>query len=332
MDCETLECCDEAQLPVEVSVVIPVFNEAENLLSLYHALRSEMLQTGRRWEVIFVDDGSTDTSYQILRDLHRQDACIRVIRLRRNFGQTAAMVAGFDHARGDIIVSLDGDLQNDPADIDILLKKLEDGYDVVSGWRLHRQDGFWLRRLPSHVANWLISKITGTHLHDYGCTLKAYRAEVIKEVRLYGEMHRFIPALAGGSGARVAEIPVRHHPRQHGRSKYGISRTVRVVLDLLTVKFWLSFLTRPLQIFGLLGLATFLPGFAICIYLSLLKIFWGASLSDRPLLLFGILLVIIGMQFLCMGILAEIQIRTYHESSNKPTYAIREVLDSQRTV
>ena len=227
------------------------------------------------------------------------------------------------------IVSLDGDLQNDPKDIPLLLKKLKEGYDVVSGWRMHRQDGFWLRRLPSHVANWLISRVTGTYLHDYGCTLKAYRAEVLKELRLYGEMHRFIPALIGCNGARITELPVKHHPRRRGRSKYGISRTVRVLLDLLTVKFFISFVTKPLQIFGLVGLATFLPGAAICVYLSILKLFWGQGLAERPLLLLGILLAIVGVQFFCMGILAEIQIRTYHESSHKPTYAIREILDDK---
>jgi glycosyltransferase involved in cell wall biosynthesis len=313
----------------EVSVVVPVFNEMDNILPLYHALRAAMAETGRTWEVIFVDDGSTDATYQVLQDLPMQDACVRVIRLRRNFGQTAALVAGFDYARGAIIVSLDGDLQNDPADISALLKTLKDGYDVVSGWRMHRQDGFWLRRLPSRVANWLISKTTGIHLHDYGCTLKAYRAEVLKELRLYGEMHRFIPALIGCNGARITELPVQHHPRQHGRSKYGISRTVRVLLDLLTVKFFISFVTKPLQIFGLVGLVTFLTGAAICAYLSMAKLVWGQGLAERPLLLFGILLAIVGVQFICMGILAEIQIRTYHESSHKPTYAIREILDDK---
>jgi glycosyltransferase involved in cell wall biosynthesis len=303
----------------------------DSLLSLYHALKSAMADTGRTWEVIFVDDGSTDATYQILQELHRQDAYVHVIRLRRNFGQTAAMVAGFDHARGEIIVSLDGDLQNDPADIDALLKKLADGYDVVSGWRKHRQENFWLRRLPSQVANWLISRTTGTHLHDYGCTLKAYRADVLKELRLYGEMHRFIPALIGGNGARIAELPVRHHPRQHGRSKYGLSRTMRVILDLLTVKFYISFLTRPLQIFGLLGLASFLPGTAICLYLGLLRLISHVSLANRPLLMFGVLLAIIGVQFICMGILAEIQIRTYHAASNKSIYAIRNVLPACKT-
>ncbi|MEW6298925.1 MAG: glycosyltransferase family 2 protein [Thermodesulfobacteriota bacterium] len=311
-----------------VSVVVPLFNEAENVGPLYEALKAVLDRLGRRWEVIFVDDGSTDATYQALAQLHRQEAAVRVLRLRRNFGQTAAMAAGFDYAREGIIIALDGDLQNDPADIPRLIGKLEEGYDVVSGWRVERQDGFWLRCLPSQVANWLISRTTGTYLHDYGCTLKAYRAAVLKEVRLYGEMHRFIPALVGGGGARVAEIPVRHHPRVRGRSKYGLSRTVRVLLDLLMVKFFLSFVTKPLRIFGSLGLLAFLPGVMICAYLVLWRVFSGGPLADRPLFLLGVLLTVVGVQFLGTGLLAEIQIRTYHESANKPIYAVQEVLES----
>jgi len=312
----------------DVSVVVPLFNEAENVRDLYQELHRAMVLTGRTWEVIFIDDGSTDNTYSILRDLHYQDPHVRVLRLRRNFGQTAAMSAGFAAARGSVIVCMDGDLQNDPNDIELLLKTLDDDYDVVSGWRVNRQEGFWLRRLPSRVANWLISKSTGVHLHDYGCTLKAYRAEVVKELRLYGEMHRFIPALIGGNGARITELPVQHHPRRHGYSKYGLSRTVRVLFDLMTVKFWLSFLTRPLQIFGLLGLATGVPGALICLYLAALKLGWNEGLSQRPLLLLGVLLLVVGVQFVCMGILAEVQIRTYHEAANRHIYTIRETLDS----
>jgi glycosyltransferase involved in cell wall biosynthesis len=312
---------------LDVSIIIPVLNEAGNILPLYHAICSAMATTGRSWELIFVDDGSTDSTYQVLGDVHLQDERVGIIRLRRNFGQTAALTAGFDHARGAIIVSMDGDMQNDPEDIDALLKTIEDGYDVVSGWRVHRQEGFLLRRLPSQIANWLISRTTGVRLHDYGCTLKAYRADIVKELRLYGEMHRFIPALIAGNGARIAELPVKHHPRQYGRSKYGISRTVRVLLDLMTVKFCLSFLVRPLQIFGLLGLVTGMVGVGICAYMALLKLGWNAPLSDRPLLLLGVLLTVIGMQFLCIGILAEIQIRTYHEASNKLTYAVRNLFE-----
>jgi glycosyltransferase involved in cell wall biosynthesis len=317
----------EASSP-EISVVIPLFNEAENILPLYHALKSAMEELGGAWEAIFVDDGSSDGSYEILQQLPNHDDHISVIQLRRNFGQTAAMAAGFDHARGEIIVAIDGDLQNDPRDIVRLVNKLGEGYDVVSGWRADRQDGFWLRRLPSQVANWLISRTTGTHLHDYGCTLKAYQAEMIKELRLYGEMHRFIPALMGGNGARIAEIPVNHRVRHHGKSKYGISRTVRVILDLLTVKFSLSFLTKPLQIFGLVGLLSFVPGLLICSYLVIARFVANQPLADRPLLLLGILLTVVGLQFVSLGLLAEIQMRAYYESVNKSTYAIRRVLNS----
>jgi glycosyltransferase involved in cell wall biosynthesis len=315
----------------EISIVIPVLNEAENILTLYTALKSTMQKMGRPWEVIFVDDGSTDGTYELLKKLHGNDEGVCVVKLRRNFGQTAAMTAGFNHARGDIIVCLDGDLQNDPQDIPQLVNKLGEGYDVVSGWRVNRRDGFWLRRLPSQSANWLISKTTGTYLHDYGCTLKVYRADMIRELRLYGEMHRFIPALIAGNGARIAEIPVNHYARRHGKSKYGISRTLRVALDLLTVKFLLSFLTRPLQIFGLLGVVSLSLGMMICSYLAAMKFFAGYGLSDRPLLLLGILLLILGVQFICLGILAEIQTRSYYESSKKCTYSIREVLQAEQS-
>jgi dolichol-phosphate mannosyltransferase len=266
-----------------------------------------------------------------LKQLHVNEEGLCVVKLRRNFGQTAAMTAGFNHARGEIIVCLDGDLQNDPQDIAQLVNKLGEGYDVVSGWRRNRRDGFWLRTLPSRVANWLISRTTGTYLHDYGCTLKAYRADMLRELRLYGEMHRFIPALIGGNGARITEIPVNHHARRHGKSKYGISRTVRVLLDLLTVKFLLSFLTKPLQIFGLIGLVSLSTGMMICFYLTVMKIFAGYRLADRPLLLLGIFLALVGLQFLCLGILAEIQIRSYHESSKRYTYSIREVLRAEQS-
>jgi glycosyltransferase involved in cell wall biosynthesis len=324
---EVLKRETSASVQPMVSIVIPLLNEAENVLSLYESLRMSMEQGKRTWEVIFVDDGSTDKTFALLQDLHRQEDRVRVLQLRRNFGQTAALTAGFAAARGKTIVCLDGDLQNDPQDIAQLLEKLDEGYDAVSGWRVHRQESFWLRRLPSRIANWLISQTTGVHLHDYGCTLKAYRAELVKELHLYGEMHRFIPALMWGNGARIAELPVQHRPRVHGRSKYGISRTVRVLLDLITVKFCLTSLTKPLQFFGLIGLLTSGAGMATCLYLASLRLFWGYPLADRPFLLLGILLVVIGVQFLCVGILAEIQIRTYHESSQKPTYAIREILD-----
>jgi glycosyltransferase involved in cell wall biosynthesis len=310
------------------SVVVPVFNEADNVPLLYLALAATMDRTGLAWEVVFVDDGSTDATASILRELHASEKSVRVVELRRNFGQTAAMAAGFDHARGKIIITMDGDLQNDPKDIPRLIEKLNEGYDVVSGWRANRQDGFWLRRLPSRIANWLISNVTGTHLHDYGCTLKAYRREIVQHLKLYGEMHRFIPALLAGTGARIGELLVTHHARRYGRSKYGISRTVRVFLDLLLVKFSLSFLTKPLQIFGLVGLLTFLPGMAICCYLLFARVVLAEPLGDRPLFLLGILLAVLGAQFISLGILAEIQIRTYHESSNRPIYLVRQLLDT----
>jgi glycosyltransferase involved in cell wall biosynthesis len=328
MALEALKQDIRQELHPTVSIVIPLLNEADNVLPLYQAIRAAMEDDGRTWELIFIDDGSTDSTFQILHQLHARDECVRVVRLRRNFGQTAALAAGFDAARGAIIVSMDGDLQNDPRDIALLLQKLDEGYDVVSGWRVHRQESFWLRRLPSWVANWLISRTTGVYLHDYGCTLKAYRAEIVKELQLYGEMHRFIPALLGSNGARIAELPVQHHRRLRGRSKYGLSRTVRVLLDLVTVKFCITSLTKPLQFFGLIGLVTSGAGMAICLYLATLRLVWGYSLADRPILLLGILLGVIGVQFLCVGILAEIQIRTYHESSKKSIYAIRETLDA----
>jgi glycosyltransferase involved in cell wall biosynthesis len=313
----------------QVSVVVPVLNEEENLAELFERICSAIENLNRTWELIFVDDGSTDGTFRVLQALQQRHDAVHIVRLRRNFGQTAAMVAGFDYALGEIIIPLDGDLQNDPNDIGALLEKMDEGYDVVSGWRIKRQDGFFLRRLPSILANWLISKTTGTLLHDYGCTLKAYRSEMIKEVRLYGEMHRFIPALVGGNGARIAEIPVNHHPRLHGKSKYGLSRTVRVLLDLLMIKFFLSFSTKPLQAFGLVGILSFLPGSAIVLYLGLSKLLYNVSLADRPLLLLGILLIVVGAQFISMGLLAEIQTRTYHETANKPIYSIREILGSR---
>jgi glycosyltransferase involved in cell wall biosynthesis len=313
----------------EVSIVIPVYNEAENILPLYAALKPALMKLGRRWEVVFVDDGSTDATYVRLKQLHDQGETLRIVRLRRNFGQTAAMAAGFDHASGEIVVAMDGDLQNDPRDIARLLAKLDEGYDVVSGWRANRCDGFWLRRLPSQIANRLISRTTGTYLHDYGCTLKAYRRELINELHLYGEMHRFIPALLGGNGARIAELAVAHHVRRYGRSKYGIGRTIRVLLDLLLVKFSLSFLTKPLQVFGFVGLLPFFGGTLICAYLIFARMVLEQQLADRPLFLFAILLIVVGTQFVSMGILAEIQIRTYHESLNKPIYLVRELLNAR---
>jgi glycosyltransferase involved in cell wall biosynthesis len=312
----------------DISVVIPVFNEAENLEPLHQELVAALQSTGRPFEILFIDDGSADASWAVLRGLQNRDRRVRLIRLRRNFGQTAALAAGFDYARGEIIVSLDADLQNDPGDIPALVGKLEEGYDIVSGWRKSRKDKFFSRRVPSVIANSLISRLTRVKLHDYGCTLKAFRSEVIKGIKLYGELHRFIPAIASQLGVRITEVEVNHRPRRHGKSKYSIFRFTKVILDLVTVKFLLSYSTRPLQIFGLIGLASSIVGLAISIWLSIERLFFGHSLANRPLLLLAVLLIVIGFQFIMLGLLAEIMVRAYHESSGKTIYVTREVLDA----
>jgi glycosyltransferase involved in cell wall biosynthesis len=315
----------------DLSVVIPIRNEAPSLVELLRELTEVLAALGRPYEILIIDDGSTDESFAILSRLQAVDAQLRVIRFRRNFGQTAAFAAGFDHARGRFIVTSDGDLQNDPRDIPKLLEMLERGYDIVCGWRKVRKDAFVSRRLPSTVANRLISIATGVHLHDYGCSLKIFRAEVVKPLNLYGEMHRFLPAIASEQGVSIAEVVVNHRERRHGRSKYGIGRTVRVILDLLTVKFLLSYSTRPVQIFGLIGFGMGLPGAAILAWLAYVRLTGQQAIGDRPLLLFGILLVFTGVQLVTLGLLAEMQARTYHESQKKPIYVIREVLqDSAR--
>ena len=314
---------------MDVSVVIPIHNEEPNLEALYRELTEAFSGWGRSYEIIFVDDGSTDKSFAILERLQLADTRLRVIRFRRNFGQTAAFSAGFAHARGRMIVTSDGDLQNDPRDIPALAKKLEDEQlDIVCGWRRNRKDAFVSRLVPSFFANGLISWATGVKLHDYGCSLKVFRAEVVKPIRLYGEMHRFIPAIASEQGVAIGEAVVNHRPRLHGRSKYGISRTIRVVLDLLTVKFLLSYSTRPLQIFGLVGLAMSIPGVLIMVYLTFVKFALHEPIANRPLLMFGILLVFTGVQLLTLGLMAELLVRTYHESQDKPTYVIREIRES----
>ena len=311
-----------------LSVVIPVYNEEDSLIELYDALQEALRNFPAQWEVVLVDDGSKDGSFSILKELHSRDKRFRVIRFRRNFGQTASFSAGFDNARGGIVVAMDADLQNDPRDIPMLVDTMLSGnYDIVSGWRVHRQDAALMRRFPSQLANWLISSLTGVHLHDYGCSLKAYRSEVIKNVRIYGELHRFVPALASWMGVSIKEVAVRHHPRKWGKSKYNIARTTRVILDLVTVTFLLNYAVKPMQIFGKAGLISTAAGFAIAAYLSALKIFAGAALSQRPLLFLAILLIIVGVQFITMGLLGELIVRTYYEVQNKPTYAIRETLD-----
>ena len=311
---------------IDISIVIPLFNEIENVAKLHSQLSPVLDSLERVSELILVDDGSTDGTYEALKVIQINDQRVWVIRLRRNFGQAAAFSAGFDFARGDVILTMDGDLQNDPADIPQLLEKIDEGYDIVSGWRVKRKDYFLTRRLPSMAANALISKVTGVKLHDYGCSLKAYRVEVVKNIRLYGELHRFIPAIASWMGISVAEIPVNHSPRKHGKSKYGIGRTLKVFLDLITVKFMLDYATRPLQIFGMAGMISFVAGMAISIYLTILRLFFGEGLSDRPILLLGILLIMLGVQLILMGLLGELIVRTYHESQDKPIYAVREIL------
>jgi glycosyltransferase involved in cell wall biosynthesis len=316
-----------SQVP-DISVVIPVRNEAPALTELHRELTETLGAWNRSYELIVIDDGSTDESFEILSRLQATDPRLRVIRFRRNFGQTAAFAAGFDHARGRLIVTSDGDLQTDARDIPAMVETLERGYDIVCGWRKDRKDSFFARRLPSVVANRLISIATGVRLHDYGCSLKVFRAEVVKPLKLYGEMHRFLPAIASEQGVAIAEVVVRHRARLHGRSKYGIGRTIRVVLDLLTVKFLLSYSTRPLQIFGLIGFVMGLLGAMITGWLAYLRLFGDQSIANRPLLLFGILLVFTGVQLVTLGLLAELQARTYHESQNKPTYVIREILEA----
>jgi glycosyltransferase involved in cell wall biosynthesis len=315
-------------MPPELSIVIPVRNESPNIGPLYKELVETLGASGRTFEILVVDDGSTDDTFQQLAALQTSDSRLRVIRFRRNFGQTAAFAAGFAYARGSAIVTSDGDLQNDPRDIPAMVALLDQGNDIVCGWRKDRKDPFLTRRLPSILANRLISWATGVRLHDYGCSLKVFKAEVVKPMRLYGEMHRFLPAIASEMGVTIAEQVVNHRARVHGRSKYGLSRTVRVVLDLLTVKFLLSYSTRPLQIFGLMGLGMGLLGLAITGYLAYVRLMGEQSIANRPLLFFGGLLVISGLQLVTVGLLAELQARTYHESQNKPTYVIREILDA----
>ncbi len=308
-----------------VSIVIPVFEEGESIPELYAALSKVMGGLERSYEIIFIDDGSRDSTMKVLEAIQEKDSHVVVVCFRRNFGQTAAMAAGFDYAAGEILITMDADLQNDPEDIPLLLDEIKD-VDVVSGWRKKRKDPFISRRLPSIMANWLISKVTGVKLHDYGCTLKAYRKEVIKNVKLYGDMHRFIPAIASWVGADIKEVEVTHHPRKFGASKYGISRTVRVVLDLITVKFLQSFSTRPIHAFGPVGLLLGALGLFISVYLSYVKIILGEPIGSRPLLLLGILCIILGVQLIIMGLLGEMLARVYHESQDKPIFVVKKVL------
>ena len=309
----------------ELSVVIPVRNESPNIRPLYDELTTTLVQGGRSYELIVIDDGSTDDTFEQLASLQARDPHLRVIRFRRNFGQTAAFAAGFAFARGRLVVTADGDLQNDPADISSMAAAIDEGFDIVCGWRKDRKDKLITRRVPSMLANKLISWATGVELHDYGCSLKVFRAEVVKPLRLYGEMHRFLPAIASQIGVRIKEVVVNHRPRTAGTTKYGLSRTVRVILDLVTVKFLLSYSTRPLQIFGLMGLAALVAGVVITGYLGYVRLTTTQGIGDRPLLLLGMLLLFVGVQLVTFGLLAELMARTYYESQNKPVYVIREI-------
>lgn len=312
---------------VKYSIVVPFYNEVNNVRSLYNKILNVMDRIGEPYEMVFIDDGSRDDTYKVLLDIYEKDERVHLIKLKRNFGQTAGLAAGFDYARGKVIVPMDGDLQHDPEDIPKLVEKIGEGYDIVSGWRKDRVDNFLTRRVPSRIANWLMAKLSGVPLHDFGTTFKAYRSEVIKDIKLYGELHRFIPALASWSGATITEVPIRNTMREQGHSKYGLSRTIRVILDLLTVKFLIDYATKPLQLFGLFGLIGIACGAAISFFLLGKKIFFQTHIlvEHGPLFLLSILLIIVGIQFLSMGLIGEMVARTYFESQRKPIYAIEEI-------
>lgn len=316
----------------EVSVVVPIYNEVKSIPQLIDTIANTLTATGLSYEIICVDDGSKDGSAELLIQQAESRYDLKAVILRRNYGQTPAMAAGFNHAKGKVIITLDGDLQNDPTDIPLLLAKLDEGYDLVSGWRKERQDAALTRLLPSKIANWLIGQVTGVKLHDYGCSLKVYRAELVADMNLYGELHRFLPALAYIEGARIAELPVRHHARRYGSSKYGLGRTLRVVMDLFTVFFMKKFLTRPMHVFGIFGFVLMVLGLLLGGYLTVLKVALGQSIGDRPLLILAVVLLLTGVQLLSFGLLAELLMRTYHESQGKPIYRVREVVgfDSEK--
>jgi glycosyltransferase involved in cell wall biosynthesis len=311
---------------MDLSVVVPVHNEIDNIDGLHAELAEALRSTGWRYELIFVDDGSTDGSFDRLQALNARDPHVVVVKLSRNYGQTAALAAGIAHSRGTDVALIDGDRQNDPADIPAMVSRRREGVDLVAGWRVQRQDPWLSRRLPSNLANWLIGVITGVRLHDYGCTLKVLQGDLARSLRLYGEMHRFIPALVDDLGGRIVEVPVGHRPRVAGRSKYGISRTLRVILDLVTVKFLSAYATRPIHSFGLVGLLSTAVGLLITGWLGFERLFLGVRLGGRPIVLLGILMTIMGLQFITMGLLGELLIRTYHESQGKPVYRVDAVL------
>jgi glycosyltransferase involved in cell wall biosynthesis len=312
----------------DVSVIVPIHNEVESLAQLIDKIAIALKSISVSYEIVCVDDGSRDGSTELLEQLAQQRSDLSAVILRRNYGQTAAMSAGFKYAKGSVFVTLDGDLQNDPEDIPLLVAKLAEEYDLVSGWRQERQDAALTRLLPSKIANWLIGRVTGVKLHDYGCSLKAYRAELVADMNLYGELHRFLPALAFIEGARITEVPVRHHARRYGQSKYGLGRTLRVLMDLLTISFMKQFLTRPMHVFGLLGLVSMGIGSLVGLYLTFLKLGLGQSIGDRPLLILAVVLFLTGVQLFSFGLLAELSMRTYHESQGRPIYRVREVVGS----
>lgn len=319
----------EVRMAPELSVLVPVYNEEESLPRLYEKLVAALDSLGRSWEAVLVDDGSKDRSWELLEELAAKDKRIHCVRFVRNFGQTAALAAGIDFATGDIIIPMDADLQNDPVDISRLLEKLDEGFDVVSGWRKERQDEFFTRLIPSWSANKLISVISGVRLHDYGCSLKAYRREVIKDVRLYGEMHRFVPIYASWMGAKVTEIPVTHHARQFGQSKYGLSRTFKVALDLILVKFLSSYATKPIHMFGSMGFLCFAAGFLAFCWMLVLKFYYYTSFIETPLPVMVAMMTMLGVQFIFMGLIAEILMRTYHESQDKTIYRVKKTLNTE---
>jgi glycosyltransferase involved in cell wall biosynthesis len=328
---------EELNQPLDLTIVVPVLNEADNLRPLIEEMAAALDDTVKNYEIIVVDDGSTDGSFELTEELHKEYPQLGAIQFRRNFGQTAAFAAGFDRAKGKVIVTIDADRQNDPADIPLLLEKLGEGYEVVNGWRQNRKDGFLLRKVPSYFANRLIARLSGVRLHDRGCSLRAFRVEVVRDLRLYGEMHRFIPELAGAAGFTMAEVPVQHRPRTVGDSKYGLSRTFRVILDLITILFLRRYSARPMHLFGGVGIASVALGLLMGLYLAGIKIWAGiqdgaegfrsVQIGDRPLLTLSVLLIILGVQFVVMGLLAELVVRTYHESQDKPIYYIRGTLD-----
>lgn len=327
---QTIDSSFLSPIQPDVSVVVPIYNEVDSIPQLIEAIASSFENTELSYEIICVDDGSSDGSPELLTQLASTRTDLKAILFRRNYGQTPAMAAGFKYATGRIIVTMDGDLQNDPTDIPKLLNKLDEGYDLVSGWRKNRQDAALTRLLPSKIANWLIGRVTGVQLHDYGCSLKAYRAEIVADMNLYGELHRFLPALAYIEGARIAEIPVNHHARRYGKSKYGLGRTFRVILDLFTVFFIKKFLTRPMHVFGIWGIISIILGTALGLYLTILKLGFGQDIGDRPLLILAVLLFLTGIQLFCFGLLGEIMMRTYHESQQRPIYRVREVIAKAR--